>query len=245
MTTCLIALGGNLGDVPLTFSRALERLAEDDSRVVAASGVVRSAAIGSAAGGEFLNAAAAVETSLSPERMLARLHEVESGLARRRDVRWGPRTIDLDLITHGMTCSEEPALRLPHPGCWWRRFVLDPVVEIAGDEIYPVTGETFGALRGRLLARPFLAGLASDVPAAWVEGVMERLGALGEQIDWTGFEDDTAAIRFEAGRTVNAPAERLLGVPGDEEGFVEMASAVLAAAVGESKPERGRAKGNN
>ena len=232
MTTCLIALGGNLGDVPGAFSMALARLADESARVVAVSRLVRSAPMGGAAGGDFLNAAARVETSLTPAALLARLHEVEAGLNRRRQTHWGPRTIDLDLITSGTIHSKEPALMLPHPGCWWRRFVLDPLVEIAGEEIHPTTGTTFRELRERLLPRPFVVGIAKTIPPTWTTRISERLGALGEMVEWTNSESP-ATIQFVPGSTINAPTDRLLGAPNDEEGFAEFATSVLTAAVDE------------
>ena len=232
MTTCLIALGGNVGDVPGAFSLALARLADEDARVVAVSRLVRSAPMGGAAGGDFLNAAARVETSLAPAAMLARLHEIEAGLNRRRQTRWGPRTIDLDLITYGTIRSETPELMLPHPGCWWRRFVLDPLVEIAGEEIHPAAGESFFELRERLLARPFVVGIAETIPPSWTTRISERLGVLGEMVEWT-ISESPATIQFVPGSTINAPTKRLLGAPDDEEGFVEFATAVLTAAVDE------------
>ena len=159
MPRCLIALGGNLGPVHETFAAALRQLdAEPDSRVLRSSSIHHSAPIGDRAGAEFRNAAAEIETDLPPLDLLDRLRAIETGLGRTRDLRWGPRTLDLDLITYGSEIIDLPRLRVPHPACWYRRFVLDPVVEIAADTFHPDKGVTFGRLRARLLERPLRCG---------------------------------------------------------------------------------------
>lgn len=235
MTTCLIALGGNQGDVPATFHAALERLAGDDLRVAATSRPMRSAPMGSSAGGEFVNAAALLETTLDPEALLARLHDVETSLGRRRTERWGPRPIDLDLITYGTRCSSSPALMLPHPGCWWRRFVLDPLVEIAGEVIHPEANETFAMLRQRLLVRPFVVGVPSGTTPSVIAAITARLGPLGSSVKWTNLKEPATIRLVPADSAVCSPVLRQLVVPADETEFVEMATAILTAALGEPR----------
>ena len=165
----LIALGGNRGDVRAGFRAALARLhGTPGVRVTAASRAYRTPAVGAEAGGAFLNAAAAVETSLSPRELLTELHRVEAAAGRVRTVRWGPRELDLDLILFGADRADEPGLTVPHPGLAWRRFVLDPACEVAAD--WPVPGSTagagtVGALRAALLARPLPISLEADLPA--------------------------------------------------------------------------------
>lgn len=155
-----IGLGGNLGAVADTFRSALHSL---DSFPTIQVGRVSShfltPPMGSSAGSPFLNAAAELETDLPPLELLDALQSVESQHHRRRLTRWGPRTLDLDLLLFGETVLNHPRLELPHPGCWYRRFVLDPLAEIAPDVLHPVKGVPIQELRDRLLVRPLNVGI--------------------------------------------------------------------------------------
>jgi len=161
MTLCTIALGGNLGPVEKTFGAALERLESDDSTVTAVSSFHATAPVGAQAGATYLNAAAQVETSLPPLDFLTRLQSIESALGRTRELRWGPRTIDLDLLFYANEVFEIPRLIVPHPAAWYRRFVLDPLVEICPEFEHPVKRVTLRALRDRLLQRPLPVALSA------------------------------------------------------------------------------------
>jgi 2-amino-4-hydroxy-6-hydroxymethyldihydropteridine diphosphokinase len=86
---------------------------------------------------EFLNAVAEAATTLAPERLLAALHEIENSLGRVRTIRFGPRTCDLDLLLYGDLVSDDPELTLPHPRLAERRFVLDPLAELAPQLVLP------------------------------------------------------------------------------------------------------------
>ncbi|MBA3313896.1 MAG: 2-amino-4-hydroxy-6-hydroxymethyldihydropteridine diphosphokinase, partial [Planctomycetaceae bacterium] len=133
--------------MPAAFAAALRRLDGSDLRVGAVSRIYSTPPMGSAAGGPFSNAAASIETSLDPIALLDRLLSVEDAMGRSRDVRWGPRSLDLDLIFYGSQIIDSPRLRVPHPGCWYRRFVLDPLDEVAPHAIHPETGQTVRELR--------------------------------------------------------------------------------------------------
>lgn len=161
MPRCRIALGGNTGPVEKTFRRALQEL-DSHPRVCVTriSKVHRSRPVGEHSGGEFRNAAAEVETDLEPLDLLDVLQSIEVDHGRTREIRWGPRTLDLDLVLYGERVIDDPRLRVPHPACWYRRFVLDPLVEIAADVVHPEKGVTFGALRTRLLERSLPVALA-------------------------------------------------------------------------------------
>jgi len=167
MPRCYISLGANLGDVVATFDRSLERLADSPGmEIVAVSRYHQTAPIGDQAGAEFLNAAAAIETSLSPEALLDRLQSIESELGRARTIRWGPRTLDLDLVFYGSRIIESPRLTVPHPAAWYRRFVLAPLVEIAPHVVHPERLADVQTLQDRLLVRPLpieLAGGAAEL----------------------------------------------------------------------------------
>lgn len=101
----------------------------------------------------FVNAAAALETGLSPAALLAALHAIEAGFGRRRTRKYGPRTLDLDLLDYDglvRTADRSSALVLPHPGIGSRDFVLRPLAEIAPEWTHPVTGEPAERLLSRL-----------------------------------------------------------------------------------------------
>ena len=157
---CFIALGGNQGDVVRTFRSALNDLAvHAEIRVGRISTNHKTSAVGTDAGSGFSNAAAELFTTLSPHELLAHLQTVEANHGRRRTIRWGPRTLDLDLILFGQEVVDSPDLQIPHPACWYRRFVLDPLAEIAADVVHPVQRVSFAALQTRLLSRPLPVGL--------------------------------------------------------------------------------------
>ncbi len=155
-TRCLIGLGGNVGPVDNTFVAALEMLDHEGCRVISRSQCHRSAPMGTHAGGTFTNAAACIITDLSPLRLLDRMQEIEHTNGRVRTVHWGPRPLDLDLLFYGQESVHSERLRVPHPDLWYRRFVLDPLVEIAPDWKHPKKAYTINQLRGRLDQRPLI-----------------------------------------------------------------------------------------
>ena len=159
---CLIALGGNVGDVPATFARALQEL-RGLPGVIEITGVSRwhrTVPVGEQAGEMYWDGAATLTTQLSPLALLDVLQDVERQQGRVRTVHWGPRTLDLDLILYGGEIVREPRLIVPHPACWYRRFVLDPAVEVAANWWHPERNMTLEHLRDRLLVRPLPIALA-------------------------------------------------------------------------------------
>lgn len=153
-TTAYIALGSNLGDREATLRRALEMLdARDDISVIRVSSFIETAPSGGPADQPpYINAAAELETSLSPHDLLAALQAAESALGRdrSREQRWGPRTCDLDLLLMGDVVLDAPDLTIPHPRMANRAFVLAPLAEIAADAIHPAHGETIASLLANL-----------------------------------------------------------------------------------------------
>ena len=128
---CAIGLGGNLGDAPGTLTQALNALAKlPESRVVDVSALYRSAAIGPAGQPDYANAVVALETGLSPWHLLDELQALESAAGRVRDVRWGARTLDLDLLLYGNACINDARLTVPHREMHQRAFVLHPLKDI-------------------------------------------------------------------------------------------------------------------
>lgn len=131
MAEALIGLGGNLGDVPATFLAALDRLAEAGVTIVARSSLWRTPPWGVVDQPPFVNAAIAVTTALAPEALLDLMLATEAALGRVRATRWGPRTIDLDLLDFDGIARAGDRLALPHPRIAERAFVLVPLAEIA------------------------------------------------------------------------------------------------------------------
>jgi 2-amino-4-hydroxy-6-hydroxymethyldihydropteridine diphosphokinase len=133
MTRSFVGLGSNLGDPQEQIRRALELLAaEKGVEVVAVSALRETDPVGYEDQPRFLNGAAELRTSLSARELLGRLLGIESrlGRVRREGRRFGPRTIDLDLLLHGDEVVAEPGLVVPHPRLHERRFALEPLAEL-------------------------------------------------------------------------------------------------------------------
>jgi 2-amino-4-hydroxy-6-hydroxymethyldihydropteridine diphosphokinase len=162
-----VGLGANVGDPLATLQAALAAIhAERGLSVVRCSSLYRTEPWGGIEQPPFLNAVAQVETALEPHGLLAALLAIEARLGRVRDVRWGPRTCDLDvLLIDGLTLSD-PDLVVPHPRLVERRFALEPLLELDPDAMLP---------DGRLLA-----DLCDALPPQGVE----RLE--GIRLHWAG-----------------------------------------------------------
>ena len=132
MTRAYVGLGANVGPREVTLLRAVDLLAEAEGvRMVGVSQLRETEPVGVVDQPPFLNGVVAVDTSLSPHDLLALLLAVERELGRVRGERWGPRTIDLDLLVYGDEVVDEPGLRVPHPRLSERRFALEPLAELA------------------------------------------------------------------------------------------------------------------
>ncbi len=146
-----VGLGSNLGDSVATLQAALRALdALPDTRVVRASRLYRTAAWGVTEQPDFINAVAMLHTSRAPQRLLADMLDIERHAGRHRladgSDRWGPRTLDLDLLLYGEERVDEPGLHVPHPRLHERAFVLVPLAEIAPDAHIPGVGTAAQAL---------------------------------------------------------------------------------------------------
>jgi 2-amino-4-hydroxy-6-hydroxymethyldihydropteridine diphosphokinase len=180
MATALISLGSNLGDRKATLDAAVEKLrqAAGIDQVVASSYHATKPVGGPEGQDEFLNAAARLRTSLSPRELLTELQRIEQELGRERQERWGPRTVDLDLLLYDDLVINEPDLIVPHRFLPFRRFVLEPAVEVAGIMQHSQLAMGLGALLDRLNTFPRIyevGGLISTIRRDFTQRVAAQL----------------------------------------------------------------------
>jgi 2-amino-4-hydroxy-6-hydroxymethyldihydropteridine diphosphokinase len=138
MADVLIALGGNVGDVRATFRKAIANICGmAQAALVARSSDYATPPWGNEQQARFINACIEIETSLDPHALLFTLQRIEQkfGRDRSKETRWGPRTLDLDMLAYDDVWLQRPELTLPHPHLFERAFVLVPLVEIAPDRI--------------------------------------------------------------------------------------------------------------
>lgn len=153
-TSCVLALGSNLGERAGTLEAAVNELAATDGiTLLAVSPTAVTKPVGGPAGQpDFLNLVLRIETTLEPLALLSACQNVEQTHLRTRDVRWGPRTLDIDVITYGEILSEDPVLTLPHPRASIRGFVLLPWSWMEPDA--QLLGESVAALAARAADTP-------------------------------------------------------------------------------------------
>lgn len=179
MALALLSLGSNLGDRAQTLDgacRALSALA--GFREVRRSPWYETTAVGGPLGQEpFLNGAALWETSLTPIALLEHLHAVEEMHGRRREVPWGPRTLDLDLLLFDDAVLRTAELTVPHPRLSFRKFVMQGAAQVAGDMRHPVLRRTLGELWNQLQTAPRYAAFVGMTPGFRMQFVAEAAEA--------------------------------------------------------------------
>ena len=151
VVACVVGLGGNVGDVATTLRAAFDALdALPSTCLVRASGLYRTPAWGVTAQADFINAAALLDTALPANALLDQLLAIERAFGRDREAddarRWGPRTLDLDLLLYGQARIDEPGLTVPHPLLHARAFALVPLLEVSPDAVIPGIGPAADAL---------------------------------------------------------------------------------------------------
>lgn len=188
MTQALIAFGANLGDAQASLDEAADRIAghAEIDLVAVASPLVTKAVSGEEGDGQgssepvpdYLNSAIRIETSLKADALFQLTVGLENEMGRQRRQRWGPRTIDLDIILFGDQVIDDPKLQVPHPRMSFRRFVIDPAADIAGELIDPVSGARLDVLADRLRHSPkTILWIAGDSESAQVEAAQATEGS--------------------------------------------------------------------
>ena len=141
--TVFIALGSNVGDSSTIVSQAMDAIAQiRDCKLQARSSLYRSAAVGDIPQDDYINAVVKIKTGLEPLTLLLELQAIEHAYYRNREQeeRWGPRTLDLDIVLFGDRNIDDSHLVVPHPEFARRRFVLEPLLEVDGDRYIPGYG---------------------------------------------------------------------------------------------------------
>ncbi len=207
MTAALIALGSNEGNREAYLARAVQRLrAHRQLTLQKVSSWHATRPAGGPSSAEYLNGAATLQTSLSAEELLGELQRIEAELGRLRDVRWGSRSIDLDLLLYADAETTTRSLSVPHPRLSFRRFVLAPACEIAADWIHPVNGATLAQLLARLESTPpriAIVGIANVEP---LQSTIRRLQPAWEVLsDWSA--DESYRLVFVTEGDAVTPAE--------------------------------------
>jgi 2-amino-4-hydroxy-6-hydroxymethyldihydropteridine diphosphokinase len=139
--TAYLSLGSNLGDRAARLRAAVEEL-QAAGRLLAVSAFYETQPVDVPDQPWFLNCVAAIETAKSPREILSLALNIEAGMGRIRMREKGPRTIDIDIVLFGNWVIDEPGLKIPHPALLQRRFVLEPLVEIAPEARHPVSGQS-------------------------------------------------------------------------------------------------------
>ena len=150
MKSAFLGLGSNLGDREANLRDAVERLEAAEIHVLRRSSLYETAPQELLDQPWFMNAVVEVETALFPLQLLACIRRIERDMGRRRVTPKGPRNIDLDILFYGRTVIATAELEVPHPRIAQRRFVLEPLAEIAPDFRHPLTGKTAGEMLAQL-----------------------------------------------------------------------------------------------
>lgn len=156
-----LSLGANLGQRQEQLRAALDRLAVL-GRLIATSSLYETQPVGVPDQPWFLNCAVAVETNLSPERVLDSTLAIERAMGRERTRKKGPRNIDIDIVLFDQRIVDSPRLMIPHPAMHQRRFVLAPLAEIAPQARHPVLKKTVGELLAELSDREIVRRIQSE-----------------------------------------------------------------------------------
>ena len=145
-TTAYLLLGSNLGDRHANLRAAISMIGKITGPIVRTSSIYQTAAWGIAEQPDFFNIAVQINTALEPDWLLKELLNIETTMGRVREVKWGSRLIDIDILFFGDLIIDKPELKIPHPGIPSRRFVLEPLNELNPELYHPEMGSTIKEL---------------------------------------------------------------------------------------------------
>ncbi|MGN6401075.1 MAG: 2-amino-4-hydroxy-6-hydroxymethyldihydropteridine diphosphokinase [Flavisolibacter sp.] len=146
MNEVYLLIGGNMGDRMMYLTKAKKEIEKQCGQIIQQSSVYETAAWGMEDQAAFLNLVLEIETQLSPQQLLKTILTIEETLGRKRNIKYGPRLIDIDILLFGDAIIDVHGLKVPHPQMQHRRFVLEPLNEIAPEKIHPVLQKTIAQL---------------------------------------------------------------------------------------------------
>ncbi|MDB4925423.1 2-amino-4-hydroxy-6-hydroxymethyldihydropteridine diphosphokinase [Mucilaginibacter sp.] len=138
MNNVFLLLGSNLGDRKLFLQQAIRHIEYDIAPTIKISSVYETQSWGKSDEPDYLNLVIELQTELSAQTILEKILAIENVMGRKREEKWGPRIIDIDILYYNAAIIDEPGLQVPHPELHNRRFTLEPLAEIAPDLIHPV-----------------------------------------------------------------------------------------------------------
>ena len=150
MNDVYLLLGSNLGDRNLFLQQAIQYIEKNISPVIKMSSVYETQSWGKTDAPDYLNQVIMLQTDIPAQTILQKILEIEIILGRRREEKWGSRTIDIDILFYGESVINEPGLQVPHPELDKRRFTLEPLNEIASEFIHPGLKKTIFQLINEL-----------------------------------------------------------------------------------------------
>lgn len=150
MNTVFLLLGSNLGDRHLFLQQAIQYIEADIAPVIKASAVYETQSWGKTDSPDYLNQVIKLQSDLPAQTVLEKVLAIENSIGRKREEKWGPRTIDIDILFYNSAIINEPGLRIPHPELHKRRFTLEPLVEIEPDFIHPTLNKSILQLKNEL-----------------------------------------------------------------------------------------------
>ncbi len=158
-----IGIGSNIGLAAENCEKAIALINKPESvKVIAQSSLYESEPVGKVNQAWFVNAAIEIQTTLAPEDLLQLLLDIEENFGRTRKEKWGPRIIDLDILDYEGVIMDSKSLTLPHPEMAQRRFVLEPLSEIAGETVHPLKKKTTLELLKQLPKTPVVKKIQSS-----------------------------------------------------------------------------------
>ena len=146
MSTAYLLIGGNLGNRSANLQKAVKHIEQTCGKIVQSSAIYETSAWGLTQQPAFYNQALIVSTQLSPEQLMQELLDIETKMGRTREIKMGPRVIDLDILLIDQCIQHTDLLQLPHPSLTMRRFALMPLVEIAPDLVHPILQKSMKTL---------------------------------------------------------------------------------------------------